>query len=88
MAVNGTCGGGGGGGSNGGAAGGPSGGGGAMIRCASPGCPHRRSSRTNGSGGRNGFQSQGSQTESRKKPGVTGAEQVRLEEFLLEIHAT
>ena len=67
-AVNGACGGGG-----RGANGSATGGGTAAIRCASPGCPHRRSS-----SGRNGFQSQGSQTEKRKKPAAAGGDQVCL----------
>ena len=69
-AVNGACGGGG-----RGANGSATGGGTAAIRCASPGCPHRRSS-----SGRNGFQSQGSQTEKRKKPAAAGGDQVCLGE--------
>ena len=44
------------------------------IRCASPVCPHRR---RRSSAGRNGFHSQGSQTEARRKP-ATAADQVSI----------
>ena len=62
-AANGTCGNGGGGESV------------TTIRCASPVCPHRR--RRSSGAGRNGFHSQGSQTEARRKP-ATAADQVSI----------
>ena len=64
VAVNGTCG------QNGRAPPPAPGSGAAAITCASPVCPHRRGGGHRSSSGKNGFHSQGSQTESRKKPEV------------------